>query len=101
MPNKKPLYANNLNYLARRKGLTRERIYELTGIPISSWGSYVEGRAFPNHIRLPVICAVLDFYDIYALLTTDLSQRKTETAVSPREAREGLLKVRQFLEALK
>ena len=53
--------------------LTRKEIAEKTGIPVSSWGTYEEGRAFPNHKKLPVICDVLQYWDIYSLLTMDLS----------------------------
>ena len=39
-------------------------MFKLTGIPNSTWGSYEEGRAFPNHTKLPVICDALEYYDI-------------------------------------
>lgn len=40
----KPLYARNLSYLRNRLRLTRQDVVDQTGIPLSTYGSYEEGR---------------------------------------------------------
>jgi transcriptional regulator with XRE-family HTH domain len=98
---KKPIYAINFHFLRNQLRMTREEMAEKLGIPLGTWGSYEEGRAFPHHEKLPRICEALEFNDLLALITIDLTQRKENAPVTELEAKDGLLKVRKFIEGLK
>ncbi len=95
----RPMYARNFSYLKNRLNITRQQIKEATGIPVSTWGSYEEGRGFPHHEKLVAICDLLKYWDIYAILTRDISQERVD--IEKREAIRGLEKLKAFLEELK
>lgn len=85
MITKRPVYAINFSYLRNLRRLTRKDISEKTGIPASTWGSYEEGRAFPHWEKLLIICDLLEYRDIYRLLSEDLSMQghqKKEVVIS-------------------
>ena len=96
----KPLYARNLSYLRNRLRLTRQYMADQAGIPLSTYSSYEEGRAFPRWWNLTVICELLECYDVLAILNKDLANDK-RTPVNATEAMHGLHKLEQFMKQLK
>lgn len=96
----KPLYARNLSYLRNRLRLTRQDVVDQTGIPLSTYGSYEEGRAFPRWWNLTAICEVLECYDVLALLNKDLANNNW-TQVDEGEAMQGLKKLELFIKQRK
>lgn len=105
MANKKPIFATNINHLRMQLRLTRKEAAKLAGINERTWGSYEEGRAFPNWKKLPQICRVLQFNDILQLIKTDLTEkgRKPLIAISfnSEDAVHALEKMKIDLEKLK
>ncbi len=100
MPIEKSLFAVNLTWLRNQRRLTRKRAAELSGIPISNWSSYEEGRAKPVVDKLPKICQTLEFYDVIAMITTDLASQSSQL-VPKSEAMDSLSKLNRYLEQLK
>lgn len=76
MPNKKPQYSLNMQYLRRNLKMTRQQAADMAGIKERTWSSYEEGRAFPNWRKLPGICKVLQYFDVIKLITSDLTNEK-------------------------
>lgn len=96
----KPLYARKFSYLRNKLRLTRQDVVNQTGIPMSTYGSYEEGRAFPRWWNLTAICEVLQCHDVLALLNKDLANDKA-TPVNATEAMHGLHTVEKFMKQLK
>lgn len=99
MSNKKPLYAINFHYLRNLLKITCNEMAERISIPYSTYRAYEEGRSFPRWDKLLKICEVLQYTDIYRMLTEDLSkeQKNGLIKVSNQEAIESLNRVKIFL----
>jgi transcriptional regulator with XRE-family HTH domain len=73
------IFNQNLIHLRESKGLTQEMMsYAITQIGIEPvklkrYQAWEEGRAFPPEHILIAICDVLDYRDIYVMLTKRLN----------------------------
>lgn len=105
MANKKPIYATNINHLRMQLRLTRKEAAKLAGINERTWGSYEEGRAFPNWKKLPQICRVLQFNDILQLIKIDLTvnppKPNVQITFDTEEALQALEKIKYDIDKLK
>jgi transcriptional regulator with XRE-family HTH domain len=97
----KPLFARNLAYLRYQKRFTIRKVTELTGINMSTWSTWETGRCFPSLLNIPVVCEALGYYDVYGMMTRDLSSSTDTVKVNRLKAIEGLTEIKHFLETLK
>lgn len=63
-------FSQNLTYLRQTKKLTQEEAAAAIGVKLKRYQAWEEGRSHP-HLKLMVkVCDVLDFHDIYRMLTS-------------------------------
>lgn len=102
MPPKKekPLFARNLTYLRNQRRYTVAMASELTGIKRKTWCAWEEGRCYPGMNNITTICEALGFYDVYAMLNTDLAKTPA-TGTTRQQAIQSLMNLKNFLETIK
>lgn len=71
-----PIFSINMRYLRNQQGLTQLEAAKMAGIKRGTYQAYEDGRAMPRMENLPAICRVLEFNDVLAMITKDLTHRQ-------------------------
>lgn len=57
----KSLYGKNLKRLMRKRSMSNDRLYDLTGISKNSINCYRQGKVFPTSVKIQIIAKALRF----------------------------------------
>lgn len=98
---KRPLFARNLAFLRYERGMTAKKVSELTGIPKTTWWSWEYGTCYPSLKFLPKICQALEYYDLYSMVTVDLSIESPGQGISVDQAMRSVNDLKKMLENIK
>jgi transcriptional regulator with XRE-family HTH domain len=72
------IFSQNLNYLMKKRKLSRSLMCEKLRIDSARLSHWTQSRAYPRTEAMVDLCNVLEYYDLYKLLTVDLSKLKIE-----------------------
>lgn len=65
-------FSNNLKHLRSERNLTRRDMSNLLSVDVKRYSAWEEGRAYPHTEIMIRLCDLLEYKDIYSLLTMDI-----------------------------
>jgi len=68
------IFAKNLKYLRAKADLSKKELAEALRIKETRLAAWEEARAFPRAQQLIDLCNALEYYNVYVMLTLDVSK---------------------------